>query len=125
MSLQNLSKQDTAIRLVPAYALWLLPAALAIISDWSAWLTVACLIPGTVWYSFGEGTRSYRELQQADPNAPTGRYVPALSALALFVVAVLFASRFAGLIIVGGFAYIDAVSIWRRSTRVPASPVRR
>ena len=117
----NLSKQGRAMRLAPAYVLWLLPALLAVVLDWSAWLTVACFIPGLAWYGFGEGVRSYRELRQADRNAPIGRYVPALSALSLFVVAVLFASRFAGLIIVGGFAYVDLVATWRRVSGASAS----
>jgi hypothetical protein len=122
---RELPEQSQAIRLVPAYVLWLVPAVLAVVLDWSAWLTLVCLIPGIVWYGLGEGAGAYRDLRQAEPNAPIGQYVPALSALSLFVVAVLFASRFAGLIIIGCFAYVDLVSLWRRTTRGRAFPVQR
>jgi hypothetical protein len=123
--IRHLPRHGRAMRLVPAYALWLPPALLAVVLDWSAWLTLACLVPGIVWYGLGEGPRSYIDLRRAEPNAPIGRYVPALSALSLFVVAILFASRFAGVIIVGGFVYVDLVSIWKQNVTVPASTAER
>jgi hypothetical protein len=122
---RGLSEQSRAVRLVPPYLFWLVPAVLAIVLGWTAWLTLACLIPGIAWYGLGEGARAYKDLRQADPNAPIGSYVPALSALSLFIVAVLFASRFAGLIIVGGFAYVDLVSLWKQTTRDRTSTVQR
>jgi hypothetical protein len=123
--IRRLPDQSTAMRLVPAYVLWLLPALLAVILDWSAWLTVVFFMPGIAWYCLGEGVRSYRDLRLTSPNAPVGRYVPALSALSLFVVAVLFASRFAGVIIVAGFAYVDLVALCKRAIRLRGSAVQR
>lgn len=123
--IRTLPRQSRTTRLVPAYMLWLPPALLAFVFDWSAWLTVACLIPGIMWYGVGEGARAYKDRRRADPDAPIGRYVPALSALSLFVVAVLFTSRFAGVIIVGGFAYIDLVAIWKESASASAPTAQR
>lgn len=122
---QMLPEQSMARRLLPAYVLWLAPAVAAVAFDWSAWLTLACLIPGIVWYTAGEGARAYKDLRRAKPGAPLGYYAPALSVLSLAVVAVLFASRFAGLIIVGCFAYVDLVSIWRRAGGGRPAGVRR
>jgi hypothetical protein len=100
---------------------WLPLGVLAVVLDWSSWLTVASFIPGIVWYGMGEGVRSYKELRRDHPNAPIGRSVPVLYALSLFVVATLFAGRFAGLLIAAGCIYVDLVSLWRRMRAARAS----
>jgi hypothetical protein len=120
-SARRLPAQNRMARLAPAYALWLPPAVLAAVLDLSPWFTLALLVPGIIWYGFGEGVRSYTELRRAKPEAPVGNCVPALYALPLFIVAIAFAARFAGVLIVAGFAYVDLILLWKR-TRQARSP---
>jgi hypothetical protein len=113
----KLSAQSSVARLAPAYAMWLVPAVLGVALAWPRWLTLALLVPGLIWYGCGEGVHSYNELRVAHPREPVGRYIPALYAAAFFVVVVVFAGRFAGVLVLAGFAYVDLVSAWRRARR--------
>jgi hypothetical protein len=97
-----------------AYALLLPPAILGAVLALSPWLVIGLLVVGIAWYGVTEGLRCYEEVRRADPEASLARRVPVVYASSLFVVALVFQTRFTGLLIVAGFACVDLASFWNR-----------
>jgi len=104
-------------RSVPVYVVWLPPAVLGAVLNWSPWLVLVLLVPGLVWYVASQGLKCYEDVRTANPEAPLGRRVPALYASPLFVVAIAFPTRFTGVLIVAGFVFVDLAWWWGIRTR--------
>jgi len=123
--LRHMSTWDEGKPVWPAYIMWLLPAVLGAVLDWSGWLVLSLLIPGLVWYGLTGGKRCYKEIHSSNPEAPVGQRVPILYMLPLLIPALWFSSRFSGLLVVAGFVYVD-IWVWiRRGSRRRAAGERR
>jgi hypothetical protein len=100
----------------PAYIMWLLPAVLGALLDWSGLLVLSLCVPGLAWYAVTAGRRCYEEVRSSKPEAPVGQRMPMLYILPLLIPTLWFMSRFAGLVVVGGFVYVD-LWVWFHRTR--------
>lgn len=123
--LRNFYAQERSSLIALAYAMWLLPAVLGAVLDWSPWLVLALLVPGLIWYGAGEGVRRYKEGRRINPETPLIRRVPVLASLPAFVVAIAFPTRFSGVLVVVGFVFGDLGSWWRKSRRADGTEDRR
>lgn len=114
-------------RIALAYAMWLLPALLGAVLDWSRWLILALLVPGLIWYGATQGLSCYRQMRTLKPNSPSGLRIPALYSSSLFVGAIVFfPGRLVGVFIVAGFILADLGWWWQirasmPKTRAPAT----
>jgi hypothetical protein len=105
-------------RVTPAYVIWLAPAVLGAVLNWSQWLILVLLCPGLIWYIATQGTDCYREVRTTNPNALLGQRVPALAASPLFVGAIVFfPARLTGVFIITGFLLVDLAWWWRKGRR--------
>jgi hypothetical protein len=104
------------------YILWILPAMLGAILNWSVWIVYILILPGLIWYLAKEGARYYKDLKLSEQRAPLATRVPALGVLGYWFVITVWGeisgdTRFCGLFVAVGFVIMDLWSYGRVKDR--------
>lgn len=103
---------------VRVWAACVLPAATSAFLNWPWWLGLALLVPGLCWYYAVEGVRYYEEMRSVYAHATVARRVPLLGMTPLiFVVVLVWPSRFSAILVVAGLISQDLLFYGRARAR--------